>query len=157
MHQHPDKSTHPLTSFSIVLHASSIFLNVVHCPSPSILSRTSGLLCIWHSFITYLQLHCPPCYLFCTSRLRCTKLCTAIRPFSVVLLANSDDFRRKPIGWLQRWFGGNEEQKRRPDMVLMVKRAKNEADEPKSLTKNLCWRWPFFNPSLSIEDASFVI
>jgi hypothetical protein len=53
----------------------------------------------------------------------------------VVLLANSDDFRRKPIGWLQRWFGGNEEQEGQPDMVLMVKRAKMRLMSQKVLRK----------------------
>jgi hypothetical protein len=47
--------------------------------------------------------------------------------------------------------------RRRPDMVLMVERARNEPDEPKNLTKMLrCVLAIFFNPFLSVEALSFV-
>jgi hypothetical protein len=63
------------------------------------------------------QLHPPPCTSFVPSRPRCTDSCTAIRPFSVVLMANLDAFGQwlvtveapKGIGWLGRWFGGGAE------------------------------------------------
>ena len=47
--------------------------------------------------------------------------------------------------------------RRRPDMVSMVERARNEPDESKILTKKLRLALAnFFNPFLSVEALSFV-